>query len=59
MPVVRIRLALHGCLNRPFYHIVVALNKSKRDGKHFEQVSGLTMFFHVFYVPHTPPGWLL
>ena len=38
MPVLRFRLALHGCLNRPFYHIVVATNTSKRDGKHLEQV---------------------
>ncbi|XP_062515538.1 small ribosomal subunit protein bS16m-like [Corticium candelabrum] len=36
--VLRIRLALHGCKNRPFYHIVVANKKWKRDGKHFEQV---------------------
>ncbi|XP_065830321.1 small ribosomal subunit protein bS16m-like [Oscarella lobularis] len=35
---VRIRLALHGCKNRPFYHIVVANSKWKRDGKHLEQV---------------------
>jgi len=39
MPVLRMRLALHGCINRPFYHIVVANNTSKRDGKHIEQVS--------------------
>lgn len=38
MPIVRIRFALHGCKNRPFYHIVVASNRSKRDGKHLEQV---------------------
>ena len=35
---VRIRLALHGCTNRPFYHIVVAPSKFKRDGRHLEQV---------------------
>lgn len=35
---VRIRLSLHGCTNRPFYHIVVATSKSKRDGRHIEQV---------------------
>ena len=38
MPV-RIRLALHGCTNRPFYHIVVAPARFKRDGRHLEQVS--------------------
>lgn len=38
--VLRIRLALHGCRNRPFYHIVVAHNIAKRDGRHLEQVSG-------------------
>ena len=36
---LRIRLSLRGCLNRPFYHIVVAHGKRKRDGKHLEQVS--------------------
>jgi len=38
MSVVRIRLSLRGCTNRPFYHIVVANSKWKRDGKHIEQV---------------------
>ena len=45
MPV-RIRLALHGCTNRPFYHIVVAPSKAPRNGRHLEQVfvfSGLRM----------------
>ncbi|CAI8055907.1 28S ribosomal protein S16, mitochondrial [Geodia barretti] len=37
MPV-RIRLALHGCTNRPFYHIVVAPSKAPRNGRHLEQV---------------------
>ena len=41
MPV-RIRLALHGCTNRPFYHIVVAPARFKRDGRHLEQVSTRT-----------------
>ena len=36
--VVRIRLSLRGCINRPFYHIVVANSRWKRDGKHLEQV---------------------
>lgn len=35
---VRIRLSLRGCLNRPFYHIVVVHSKRKRDGKPLEQV---------------------
>lgn len=38
MPV-RIRLAMHGCTNRPFYHIVVASSKFKRNGRHLEQVT--------------------
>lgn len=38
MTALRIRLSLRGCTNRPFYHIVVASNKWKRDGKHLEQV---------------------
>ena len=37
MPI-RIRLALHGCTNRPFYHIVVAPSKAPRNGRHLEQV---------------------
>ena len=37
MPV-RIRLALHGCTNRPFYHVVVAPSKAPRNGRHLEQV---------------------
>jgi small subunit ribosomal protein S16 len=36
--ILRIRLALHGCTNRPFYHVVVAANKFKRNGRHLEQV---------------------
>ncbi|XP_064395375.1 small ribosomal subunit protein bS16m-like [Halichondria panicea] len=38
MAAVRIRLSLRGCTNRPFYHLVVANSKWKRDGKHLEQV---------------------
>ncbi|EDV27626.1 putative 28S ribosomal protein S16, mitochondrial [Trichoplax sp. H2] len=36
--VVAIRLALHGCRHRPFYHIVVANKRSKRNGLPLEQV---------------------
>ncbi len=38
MSALRIRLSLRGCTNRPFYHLVVANSKWKRDGKHLEQV---------------------
>ena len=55
MPIVRIRFALHGCKNRPFYHIVVASNRSKRDGKHLEQVSKLLYTRVPFHVDATPP----
>ncbi|CAL1526126.1 unnamed protein product [Lymnaea stagnalis] len=33
-----IKLALHGCTNRPFYHIVLLTNKSPRDAKPAEQL---------------------
>ncbi|MBN3293391.1 RT16 protein, partial [Polypterus senegalus] len=35
---VAIRLALGGCVNRPFYRIVAAYNKRARDGKYIEQL---------------------
>lgn len=38
MPI-RIRMALHGCTNRPFFHIVVAHSRAPRNGRHIEQVS--------------------
>ena len=48
MPI-RIRLALHGCTNRPFYHIVVASSKAPRNGRHLEQViNTATWAVHVF-----------
>ncbi|KAG6498169.1 30S ribosomal protein S16-2, chloroplastic/mitochondrial-like [Zingiber officinale] len=34
--VVRIRLARFGCKNRPFYRIVAADSRFKRDGRHLE-----------------------
>ena len=34
--VVRIRLARFGCRNRPFYRLMAADNRSRRDGKHLE-----------------------
>lgn len=33
-----IKLALHGCSNRPFYHIVLLNNTSDRDATPFEQL---------------------
>ena len=35
---VRIRLALHGCSNRPFYHIVAIHHKRARNGLIYEQL---------------------
>ncbi len=35
---VKIRLARHGANKRPFYRIVVADNKSPRDGRYLENV---------------------
>ena len=71
--VLRIRLALYGCRNRPIYHIVVAQNTAKRDGRHIEQVNGrpsslvalgvttwtvVKGLINQIYCP-TPSGWLL
>jgi small subunit ribosomal protein S16 len=36
--MVTIRLARGGAKNRPFFHIVVADSRSKRDGRHIERV---------------------
>ncbi|KAK7477834.1 hypothetical protein BaRGS_00030912, partial [Batillaria attramentaria] len=33
-----IRLALHGCTNRPFYHVVVMPNRSNRNALPLEQI---------------------
>ena len=33
-----IRLAYHGCANRPFFHIVVSRNRKPRNGKPMEQI---------------------
>lgn len=35
---VVIRMALGGCVNRPFYRIVAAHNKRARDGKHLDKL---------------------
>uniref|UniRef100_A0A8D0H5G4 Small ribosomal subunit protein bS16m n=1 Tax=Sphenodon punctatus TaxID=8508 RepID=A0A8D0H5G4_SPHPU len=37
-PFIVIRMALGGCVNRPYYRIVAAHNKRARDGKYFEQL---------------------
>lgn len=34
--VVRIRLSRFGCKNRPFYRVMAADSRSKRDGRHLE-----------------------
>ncbi|KAJ2808985.1 hypothetical protein H4R20_000493 [Coemansia guatemalensis] len=36
--VVRIRFARHGVRNRPFYHIVAMVGRSRRDGKPLEKL---------------------
>lgn len=36
--MVTIRLARSGAKKRPFYHIVVADSRSKRDGRYIERV---------------------
>jgi small subunit ribosomal protein S16 len=36
--MVKIRLARGGAKKRPFYHIVVADQRNKRDGRHVERV---------------------
>lgn len=35
---LKIRLALHGCTNRPFFHIIVTESRFKRNGRHLEQL---------------------
>ena len=36
--MVTIRLSRGGAKKRPFYHIIVADRRSKRDGRHLERV---------------------
>ncbi len=36
--MVTIRLARSGAKKRPFYHVVVADKRAKRDGRHIERV---------------------
>ena len=36
--MVKIRLARGGAKNRPFYHIVVADGRNKRDGRYIERL---------------------
>ncbi|GAB6067737.1 30S ribosomal protein S16 [Methylothermus subterraneus] len=36
--MVKIRLARTGKNKRPFYHVVVADSRAKRDGRHIERV---------------------
>ncbi len=36
--MVKIRLARAGANKRPFYHVVVADSRAKRDGRHIERV---------------------
>jgi len=44
----RIRLARHGRKRRPFYHIIVADSRSKRDGRYIERIGS--------YNPNTDPA---
>ncbi|XP_071964935.1 small ribosomal subunit protein bS16m-like [Antedon mediterranea] len=39
-PRVMIRLARHGCANRPFYHIVAILNRRARNSEAFFEQLG-------------------
>ncbi|WOL06489.1 Ribosomal protein S16 [Canna indica] len=36
--VVRIRLSRFGCKNKPFYRVIAADSRSKRDGRHLEML---------------------
>jgi small subunit ribosomal protein S16 len=36
--MVTIRLARHGAKKSPFYHIVVAPSRNRRDGRHIERL---------------------
>ncbi len=36
--MVVLRLARHGANKRPYYHIIVADSRSKRDGKNLERI---------------------
>ncbi|CAL4322971.1 30S ribosomal protein S16 [Buchnera aphidicola (Thelaxes suberi)] len=36
--MIKIRLARHGAKKKPFYKIVIANNKSPRDGKFIEKI---------------------
>jgi small subunit ribosomal protein S16 len=47
-PMVVIRLARGGAKNRPFYNMVVADSRARRDGRFIERVG--------FYNPLVPPG---
>ena len=48
----RIRLALFGCTNRPFFHIIVTEGRRKRNTGRAEQVNHnflwTSNFFHIF-----------
>ncbi|MGH8582159.1 MAG: 30S ribosomal protein S16 [Gammaproteobacteria bacterium] len=46
--MVTIRLSRHGSKKRPFYHIVVADSRCKRDGRFIERVG----FFNPMAAPH-------
>src|SRR5690606_22350415 len=47
MPV-KIRLQRQGKKGKPFFHIVAADSRAKRDGKYIERIG--------FYNPHTDPA---
>ena len=49
--MVTIRLARAGTKNRPFYHVVVADSRHKRDGRHIERIG----FFNPIAVGKEPP----
>lgn len=52
--VVRIRLSRFGCKNRPFYRVVAADSRYKRDGRHLEilgyynPLPGQWVFYYIY-----------
>ena len=49
--MVTIRLARGGAKARPFYHVVVANSRDKRDGNHIERLG----FFNPIAAEHEEP----
>jgi ribosomal protein S16 len=56
--VVRLRLQRLGMKALPFYRIVAADSRSKRDGKHIENLGTYVEFHSASDVSHLPPACL-